>query len=154
MKLTDHFTLDELTTSQEAVRRGIDNIPNEEVIRNLTTLATALELIRTELGDHSLNISSGYRCLSLNRAIGSGDTSAHVAGLAADFTCSKYGTPRNVAEKLVWSGIKFDQIILEGVSEQYPDGAWCHISVDPKMRRQVLTMKRMSGRTVYEKGLT
>jgi hypothetical protein len=35
MNLSNSFTLNELTKSQEAIRLGIDNIPNEEEIQNL-----------------------------------------------------------------------------------------------------------------------
>ena len=86
--MTDHFSLDELTASQEATRHGINNKPSEKVVENLRMLAALLEQVRTLLGGGAIRISSGYRSLALNRHIGSNDTSAHVRGWAADFHLS------------------------------------------------------------------
>ena len=84
MQLTPHFSLEELTATQH---RGIDNSVNDDSSNsNLQQLAYKLETVRSILG-YPLVISSGYRCLELNRAVGSKDTSAHVKGLAADWVC-------------------------------------------------------------------
>ncbi|MCX6010325.1 MAG: D-Ala-D-Ala carboxypeptidase family metallohydrolase [Chloroflexi bacterium] len=154
MKLSEHFSLDEFVDSQTATRNGIDNTPTPEIIKRLTELAGRLEWVRTVLGGNSIRISSGYRCRLLNQAVGGASDSAHVLGYAADFSCSGFGSPRQVATHLIKAGCGFDQIILEGVSDTAPDGVWVHISVDPKQRQQVLTMKRKGVATVYEKGLT
>jgi hypothetical protein len=145
--MTEHFSLDELTASQEATRHGINNKPSEKVVENLRMLAALLEQVRELLGDRSIRISSGYRCVLLNRHIGSNDTSAHVRGYAADFTCPAFGTPITVAKKIAESNLKFDQLICEG-------NAWIHISCDPKNRRQVLTARFEHGHTYYTTGIT
>lgn len=146
MKLTEHFNLNEFTVSQEATRKRIDNTPDEKTVAHLRTLAASLEQVRELLGNLSIHISSGYRCISLNRAIGSSDTSAHVLGYAADFTCSDFGTPLQVAKKIAESNLKFDQVINEGT--------WVHISVDPKNRRELLTAKfHANAKTTYVQGL-
>ena len=87
-------------------------------------LATLLEQVRELLGGNSIRISSGFRSLMLNRHIKSSDTSAHIFGYAADFTCPSFGTPLEVAKKIAGSNLKFDQMIYEGT--------WIHISCDPK----------------------
>jgi len=145
MKLSENFSLDEFTTSQTATRQGIDNVPNETAIENLRMLASMLEQVRELLGGNAIRISSGYRCLLLNRAIGSSDTSAHVRGYAADFTCPNFGTPIQVAKKIAESNLKFDQLIYEGT--------WIHISCDPKNRRQLLTAKFKGGKAFYTTGI-
>ena len=152
--MTEHFSLNELTASQEATRHGINNKPSEKVVENLRMLATLLEQVRTLLGDRSIHISSGYRSLALNRHIGSNDTSAHVRGYAADFTCPSFGTPLEVTKKIAGSNLKFDQLILEGVSQSKPEGVWVHISCDPKNRRQLLTARFEHGHTYYTTGIT
>ena len=144
--MTEHFSLDELTASQEATRHGINNKPSEKVVENLRMLATLLEQIRTLLGGNSIRISSGYRSLMLNRHIGSNDMSAHVRGYAADFTCPSFGSPIEVAKKIAESNLKFDQLICEG-------NAWIHISCDPQNRRQVLTARFEHGHTYYTTGI-
>jgi hypothetical protein len=154
MKLSQHFNLDEFTASQTATRKGIDNTPSPAVTERLRMLAATLEQVRSLLGNNSIRISSGYRSLALNRAIGSGDTSAHVLGYAVDFTCPKFGTPKEVANKIAESPIKFDQLICEGVSPGLPGGSWIHLSVDPRNRRELLTAKFKNGKATYTKGIT
>lgn len=141
MKLSDHFTLEELTFSQTAVRNGINNNPSQAVRNNLKTLADNLEKIRTLLG-FPLKISSAFRCMELNRKIGGSVNSAHMDGLAADFTCEKFGKPIDVVKALHKSGIKVDQVICEGT--------WVHVSFDPKMRQQFLTATFINGKPSYK----
>lgn len=143
--LSDHFSLDEFTASQTATRNGIKNTPSETVVENLRMLAALLEQVRTILGDRSIHISSGFRSLALNRHIGSSDSSAHVRGYAADFTCPAFGTPIEVAKKIAESNLKFDQLIYEGT--------WIHISCDPQNRRQLLTARFKDGHTYYTTGI-
>ena len=153
MTLSEHFSLDELTASDTAIRKAIDNSPPPAVTERLRMLAATLEQVRSLLGNNSIRISSGYRCLTLNRAIGSGDLSAHVLGYAVDFTCPGFGTPKEVANKIAESPIKFDQLICEGVTPRAPGGTWVHLSVDPRNRREVLTAHFGKGKTSYTKGI-
>lgn len=148
MQLSKNFKLNEFTTSQTATRKGIDNTAPAPIVERLRMVANTLEQIRTLLGNHSIRISSGYRCIALNRAIGSGDTSAHVQGYAVDFTCPGFGTPKEVAKKIAESDIKYDQLIYEG-----GNSGWIHLSVDPRNRRDVLTATFKGGKASYSKGI-
>ena len=79
MKLTANITLDELTKSQIAERKGINNNPNPAQIENLKALAVnILQPVRSHF-DRPLIISSGFRCAQLCVEIGSKITSQHVA---------------------------------------------------------------------------
>ncbi len=142
MKLAPHFTLEEFTTSQEAARRGINNEPSAVIVANLTRLADTMEQVRNYLG-HPIVISSGYRSPTLNTAIGGSKTSAHVKGLAADFTCPGYGTPLDVAKALAKSGIVFDQLIHEY-------GRWVHLGLSIDVPRGELLTASAKG---YRNGL-
>lgn len=134
MRLSPHFTLDELTRSDTASARGIDNTPGPAHLANLQRLAETLEQVRALLG-HPMLISSGYRSPALNRAIpNSSSTSDHSNGLAADFTSPRFGTVRKICEAIIASGIKFDQLIYEQGSTK-----WVHIGIGPRMRREVLS---------------
>ena len=86
MKITQNFSLAELTKSSTATRLGIDNTPkNDEIIVNLTNLCcNILQPVRTHFG-RVVTINSGYRGPELNKAIGSKSTSQHCKGEAADF---------------------------------------------------------------------
>jgi zinc D-Ala-D-Ala carboxypeptidase len=140
MMASPHFSMDELTFSETAERFGIDNNPksSESHLKNLQLLANGLEQVRATLDNNPIIISSGYRCLELNRLLRSKDTSKHTLGLAADFTCRKYGSIKEAMEAIVNSSIEFDQLILEF-------NRWIHISfaaVDDTARRQALVIDR------------
>jgi uncharacterized protein YcbK (DUF882 family) len=133
MKLTRHFSLEEFTRSNLAARSGIDNSAPPEVLPRLRTLATTLENIR-EFVSAPIFISSGFRCGALNSLTpGSSPTSGHRLGWAADINATGI-PPLELAQMILHSPVRFDQLIFEY-------GAWVHISVHPRMRRQVLTKK-------------
>ena len=102
-QLTIHFSLEELTCSDTAVRLGIDNTPSDEVMANLNILAQGLEQVRTllSLNNRPILISSGYRCSALNEALHGASNSAHMDGYAADFICPDFGTPLDIVKKIV-----------------------------------------------------
>lgn len=121
-KLSEHFTLEEFVISQTAARRGIDNTPSPAIIHNLRRTAAAMERVRKLLGDKPIRVSSGYRCPALNAAVGGSESSAHMQGLAADFTCPGFGTVFQVAMAIADSNIEFDQVIHEY-------GTWVHFGL-------------------------
>lgn len=133
MQLSKNFTLDEFTVSQTASRNGISNKPTEEVLERLVNTAESMEKVRKLLG-YPINISSGYRSPELNKAVKGAATSQHLTGEACDFTCPKFGTPRQIVDKIQKSAIDFDQLILEWDS-------WVHISFKRGgNRKQVLAI--------------
>lgn len=141
MKLTEHFTLEEMTASGLAARRGLDNTPPPSVVQNLHALAEKMEEARRVLG-HPVLVTSGFRSLAVNRVLGSKDTSAHVQGLAADFICPSFGSPLEVAEELAANGVKFDQLINEF-------GQWVHLGMKAAYsdwRGELLTIDRTGAR--------
>lgn len=136
MQLTAHFTLDELVRSDYAVRKGIDNTPDADVLANIYVLADGLERVRNVLSV-PIHVSSGYRCPKLNAAIGGARTSAHMQGLAADFVAPQFGTPKDIVKELTKheAQLAYDQVILE-----FPDrpGGWVHIAFSDAPRGMVL----------------
>lgn len=145
MQLTEHFALSEFVYSATADAQGIDNTPAAEVIANLTTTAHGLELVRSLLG-FPLRITSGYRCPTLNKAVKGVPNSAHLTGFAADIVCPEFGTPLQIVQAVVKSGIRFDQCIMEGT--------WAHISFDPAMRQETLTASfDANGNATYTHGV-
>ena len=137
MQLTPHFSLAELTVTNQK----IDNTPSKEVIEVLRTTAFYMEKVRELLGNVAITINSGYRSPDVNRAVGGTNNSSHTYGYAVDFTA--YGhTPLTIANILSKSNLKFDQLIYEKT--------WVHISFDPRMRGNILTLK---GKGKYVKGI-
>lgn len=144
MNLSPNFTLAELTASQTAVRKGIDNTPPPTELKNLYRVADLLEQVR-DLVNRPVNVSSGYRSLALNKAVGGAGNSAHVKGLAADINVPGMA-PRDLALAIGASRIPFDQLIYEGT--------WVHIGLaDGAPRREVLTAHFGNGPTSYTRGI-
>ena len=141
MNLSPNFTLEELTASQTAVRRGFDNTPNATEIANLVRVAALLEQVRA-LVKKPIIVTSGFRSKQVNDAVGSKDTSQHRIGCAADFKVPGM-TPKEVVELCVKADIGYDQVIEEFDS-------WVHISVPDSPsrppRRQALIIDRQGTR--------
>lgn len=153
MQLSNHFFLEEFVVSQEATRRGIDNAPPNDVIARLGNTSLRLESIR-DLLRFPIHISSGYRCPKLNAVLGGAPDSAHLTGDAADFLSPRAGTPYQIVGKIMASGIKFDQLINEGVNAGKGYGGWVHISFAPALRQQILTASfDGAGKATYIDGL-
>lgn len=133
--ISEHFTLEELTASETAARRGWDNTPAPAELLNLGRLARLLEQVRALLGKPII-INSAYRSKRVNDAVGSKDTSQHRIGCAADIRVPGM-TPDEVVRAIVAAKLPFDQVIKEFDS-------WTHISVPntglDKPRAQALTI--------------
>lgn len=133
-----YFTMNELTHSATAIRKGIDNTPDNTAKANLTALvANILDPLREAYGK-PIVVSSGYRCAKLNRAVGGVARSQHISGQAADIqSVSKSKADHKKMFELVQRlRLPFDQLI-----DEY-DYKWVHISFNTKgNRRQVLHVK-------------
>ncbi len=146
-RLSANFSLSELTYSETALRRGIDNTPSASQRANLVRLAGILESVRTVLGK-PMSISSGYRSPLLNQAVGGAKDSAHLYGRAADFVCPDFGSPLAICREIVLAGIPFDQLIQEG--------RWVHLGIPvdgQAWRKEILTAHFSGGRVTYTRGL-
>lgn len=117
-KLTEHFTLEELTVTQH---RQFDNTPNDSEKANLQRLAEFLERVKFMLDMRPIIVNSAFRSKAINDSVGSKDTSQHRLGCAADIRVPGM-TPDEVVRVLIASGLPYDQIIREF-------DAWTHISI-------------------------
>ena len=127
-----YFTLKDLTDSHTAQRLGIDNTPSEEVVKNLNILVeTILDPLR-EAWQKPIMVNSGYRCPTLNNAVGGVCTSQHLKGKAADITAGSPIDNRKLWKIIIDRKLPFDQLIGER------DMRWIHISWAPKPRGQTL----------------
>jgi len=141
MQLSEHFSLEELTRSEVAERKGLDNTPNASEIANLTRLAALLEQVRSLL-NKPIMLNSGFRSKPVNDSVGSKDSSQHRIGCAADIRVPGM-TPKQVVEAIIASDIGYDQVIEEFSS-------WTHISVpntiETKPRKQALIIDKAGTR--------
>ena len=149
MKLTENFSLLELTKTQTAERKGIDNTPSPEHQENLKLLCTAILQPVREHFSKVVTISSGYRSPELCTAIGSKITSQHAKGQAADFEI--FGVSNKTLADYIDSEPHYDQLILEYWNESDPNSGWVHCSFsEGNNRKQYLRAYKEDGTTKYE----
>ncbi len=118
MKLTEHFSLAELTRTDH---RTLDNTPDPAALANLHRLAAFLEQVREVQGNRVVVINSAYRSAAVNAACGSRESSQHRVGCAADVRVPGM-RPDAVVRAVMASGLAYDQLIREFDS-------WTHISI-------------------------
>jgi hypothetical protein len=149
MSLSANFSLEELTKSQTATRKGIDNTPTPEHQDNLKSLCThVLQPIRDHF-DRVVTVSSGYRSPELCIAIGSKITSQHAKGQAADFEI--FGVSNKELADYINQNLDYDQLILEYWKESDPNSGWVHCSFSLNgNRKQYLRAYKENGSTKYE----
>lgn len=141
MQLSEHFSLDEATYSETAVRMNIPNQPSAVQLENMKHAAACLEPLRAATGP--LRINSWLRLPDVNVAVGGSKVSSHMDGWAIDISSTKM-TPIELCHKVEELGIKYDQMIHEF-------GRWMHISFAPEMRGQKLTIFKPEGK--YKPGI-
>jgi hypothetical protein len=148
MLLSENFTLNELTKSQEAIRLGIPNEPSDEQVENLILLCKyILQPIRNYF-KIPVSISSGYRSAALCEAIGSSSKSQHTKGQAADFEL--FGIHNKDVSDWIVKNLDFDQCILEFWNSNDPNSGWIHCSYsDHGNRKQYLKAEKLNGRVIY-----
>lgn len=139
MKLSENFTLEELTASITAANRKIDNTPDKAALESLTKLCKeVLQPIRNKYG-HSIIVTSGYRCPKLNAAVGGAKTSQHMKGQAADIKCTATAKAElfHLIKKMIENKeIKVGQLIWEYGSKTEP--SWIHVSLPYNKVNQIL----------------
>ena len=141
MNLSPHFTLEEATYSETAIRLGINNQPSEKQLENMKVAAAQLEAVRAVSGP--LRVNSWLRLPEVNVAVGGSKVSSHMDGWAIDCSSTTH-TPYQLCQLVKQAGVKFDQMIHEY-------GRWMHISFAPEMRQQELTIFRPESK--YKTGI-
>ena len=149
MQLSENFSLLELTKSQTAERKGIDNTPSPEHQENLKLLCThVLQPVRDRF-ERVVSVSSGYRSPELCLAIGSKTTSQHAKGQAADFEI--YGLSNGELANYIKENLDYDQLIVEYWTPESPNSGWIHCSFNSEgNRKEYLRAYKNEGKTKYE----
>lgn len=129
MRITEHFTYEELTRSAAATKNGIDNTPGLVQLCHLAFLASEiLEPLRAEVS-MPIIINSGYRCQKVNALVGGVANSYHLQGKAADIKTSSSLQQAEFAAFL--KTLKYcDLIIMEP--------SWLHVQWSLSPRHSVL----------------
>jgi urease beta subunit len=128
MRISKHISFEEATLSPTALRLGIDNTPNEDVLVNMKLVAErCFEPIRNWYGK-PIKVNSFYRCDALNKAVKGSATSQHVQGKAMDIS-----TGTKIGNKLIYEWAK-NNLIFDQLINEY-DYAWVHISYNKNNNR-------------------
>jgi len=152
MKLSKNLSLSEVIKSNTAERKGIDNSPNETHLNNLKYLAEQVFQPIRDYFEVPIYISSGYRSLSLNEAIGGSPRSFHSHGMALDL--DQDGRNKGVSNTEVFYFIKenlpFSELIWEFGDEDKPD--WVHVAIAKgrENEKKIKIAEKIDGKTKYK----
>jgi zinc D-Ala-D-Ala carboxypeptidase len=128
MRISKHISFEEATLSPTALRLGIYNTPNEDVLVNMKLVAErCFEPIREFYGK-PIKVNSFYRCDALNKAVKGSKTSQHVQGKAIDIS-----TGTKIGNKLIYEWAK-NNLIFDQLINEY-DYSWIHISYNKNNNR-------------------
>ena len=147
--ISKHISYKEGVHSITAIRRGIDNTPNDDQLSNMELVAEEVfEPLRSYVGG-PIKINSFFRCPELNTAIGGSHKSQHCKGQAIDID-DNYGRVTNAEMyHFIKEHLDFDQLIWEFGDDDNPN--WVHISyVSPEdNRNRCLKAYKDKGKTKY-----
>ena len=144
-----YFTIKELTQSNVAKQRGIDNTPGEKEVANLTNLVEkVLDPLRV-MYENPIKVTSGYRSKELNASVKGSATSSHMRGEAADITCLTGNQSINyVLGTIIYKNFDYDQLIFENVPVNGKSCEWIHVSYSSTRNRKQ-ALKKIKGKNVY-----
>lgn len=140
-RLTTNFTLDELTRT----RFSVDNTPGNKEEAALQLLAEkVLQPARDALGP--IEVTSGFRSVSVNTLVHGARNSHHLKGMAADLQMPD-GNHKRLFD-YIRTHLVYTQLIWEFGSIDQPQ--WVHVSYDPAdLKMQVLRAITYGKRVKY-----
>ena len=148
--ISKHISYKEGIYSITAIRRGINNVPNDEQLTNMELVAEEVfEPLRSWVGG-PIKINSFFRSPDLNKAIGGSGKSQHCHGQAIDLD-DTFGRATNAEMyHFIKEHLDFDQMIWEFGDDDNP--AWVHVSwVSHRTNRKKLTVAyKENGKTKYK----
>ena len=129
-RISEHVSYKEGVYSATALRRGLENIPNEDQLKCMEDIAKyVFEPLRDWVGG-PIKINSFFRGEPVNTAIGGSKTSQHMNGQAMDID-DTFGKATNAEMyHYIKENLDFDQLIWEFGDDENP--AWVHVSYKEK----------------------
>ena len=146
--ISDHITFKEATGSPTAIRKGIDNTPDQYQLSAMGKVANrCFEPLRKWYGK-PIKINSFFRGPELNAIIGGSDSSQHPKGEAIDIDADE---DNHLLFDWIKKNLDFDQLIFEFGTDENPD--WIHISYTEARpnRNEVLKAYKIDGKTIYKR---
>ena len=148
--ISKHISDKEGVYSITAMRRGIDNTPNEEQLANMELLALEVfEPVREWVGG-PIRVNSFFRSEELNKAIGGSSKSQHCKGQAIDIDDTRCHKTNAEMFKFINDELEFDQLIWEFGDDNNPN--WIHVSYvsEDNNRNRCLRAYKYNGKTKYK----
>ena len=148
MNLSRNFSLSELTKSDTAIRKGINNNPSAEQVEKLKILCeNILQPVRDRFG--RVTVTSGFRSVELCIAVNSSANSQHAKAEACDFECP--GVDNAEVADWIKNNLEYDQLILEFYTPGEPNSGWIHCSyISENRRASCLHAYRSEGKVKYK----
>tara|TARA_R110001583_G_scaffold158538_1_gene310467 strand:- start:1 stop:456 length:456 start_codon:yes stop_codon:yes gene_type:complete len=147
--ISKHISYKEGVYSTTAMRRGIDNNPNDDQLSNMELIAEEVfEPLRSWVGG-PIKINSFFRSPELNKAIGGSSKSQHCQGQAIDLD-DTFGRATNAEMyHFIKEHLNFDQMIWEFGDDDNPN--WVHVSFvsEDENRNRCLKAYKDKGKTKY-----
>ena len=148
--ISEHVSYKEGIYSDTALRRGLDNTPNDEQLQCMEEIAeNVFEPLREWVGG-PIKVNSFFRGKPVNTAIGGYRKSQHMKGQAMDID-DVFGYKTNAEMyHYIKDSLDFDQLIWEFGDDENTD--WIHVSyVSHRPNRKKLTVAfKKNGKTRYE----
>ena len=111
--ISEHISYKEGVYSTTAMRREIDNTPNNEQLDNMELIAEKIfEPLRKFVGG-PIKINSFFRSVKLNKAIGGSSKSQHCQGQAIDLDDTFGVVANSDMYNYIKNNLDFDQLIWE-----------------------------------------
>ncbi len=130
IKLSEHFTYEEMVASATAKRLGLSNAPDAKSLDNLKRLCQdVLEPLRVKWG-RPIVVNSAYRSPAVNKAVGGAKNSDHRFGAAADIRTTT--NTREDNRKLFNLAVRManeGEIECRQIIDEY-GYQWVHISIN------------------------
>ena len=147
--ISPHISYKEATNSTTAIRRGIDNTPNDLQLEYMELLAEKVfEPLRKWVGG-PIKVTSFFRSEELNKRIGGSNRSQHCKGQAIDIDDTFKVVANSDMYNYIKNNLDFDQLIWEFGDDENP--SWLHVSYvsEEDNRRRCLRAERKNGKTTY-----
>ena len=141
MKLSKNFILQEFVET----KTGLNNQLTSDALSNIEFLVkNLLQPLRDAFGK-PIRITSGYRSVEVNKAVGGSKNSQHLKGKAVDIVSND----NKSLFDLIKNNFDFDQLIWEYGTDEQP--AWVHVSLKKTgNRKQVMrAITNKIGKTLY-----
>ena len=147
--ISEHISYKEGVYSITAIRRGIENTPNNEQLANMELIAKKVfEPLREWVGG-PVKINSFFRSVKLNKAIGGSSKSQHCHGQAIDIDDTYKVVANSDMYDYIKNNLDFDQLIWEFGDDNNPN--WVHVSYvsEEDNRNRCLKAYKEQGRSKY-----